>query len=167
MRLLRYSCLVLVAVLCFVSCSKKTDRKDAVAGAPMMTLDGRDTTAVYGLTKQFLELLKAEKVDEAVSMLYFLDGEGQIVPLPDTLAERQRMVFRAFPVLNYKIDSIIFSTETDSQVKYTIEFFKKQPGDTRPNTTSFYIKPMRVKGQWYLTMFDSNTYNGGETRIKN
>ena len=77
------------------------------------------------------------------------------------------MVFRTFPVLRYTIDSIIFNTETDSQVKYTIEFFEKQPGDTRPNTTSFFIKPMRVKGKWYLTMFDSNTYNGGETRIKN
>lgn len=167
MRLLRYSCLVLGAVLCILSCSEKAGRKEIAGGAPAMALEGRDTTAVYGLAKQFLELLKAEKVDEAVSMLYFLDGEGRIVPLPDTLAVRQKAVFRAFPVLGYRIDSIIFSTETDSQVKYTIEFFKKQPGDTRPNTTSFYIKPMRVKGRWYLTMFDSNTYNGGDTSIRN
>ena len=70
-------------------------------------------------------------------------------------------------MLNYKIESIIFNTETDSQVKYTVEFFEKKPGDPRPNTTSFFIKPMRVKGQWYLTMYDSNTNNGGQSGIKN
>lgn len=167
MRLLRYLCFAAAVVLCLASCRHKAERKAADDTAPAMTLDGRDTTAVYDLTAQFLELLKAKKVDEAVDMLYFLDADMQVVPLPDSLVERQKMVFRTFPVLRYTIDSIIFNTETDSQVKYTIEFFEKQPGDTRPNTTSFFIKPMRVKGKWYLTMFDSNTYNGGGTSIKN
>ena len=87
--------------------------------------------------------------------------------LPDSLAKKQRFVFKRFPVLSYKIDAVTFMSETDSQVKYTIEFFKKEPGDPRPNTTTFFIKPMRVDFKWYLTMFDSNTYNGGMTRIKN
>ena len=132
-----------------------------------MTLEQRDTAQVFELTKSFLESLKANDIDKAVSMLYFLDADRQVVPLPDSLVERQKVVFRTFPVLSYKIESIIFNTETDSQVKYTVEFFKKQPGDTRPNTTSFFIKPMRVKGQWFLTMFDSNTNNGGQSGIRN
>lgn len=132
-----------------------------------MTLEQRDTAHVFELTKSFLESLKANDIDKAVSMLYFLDADRQVVPLPDSLVERQKSVFRMFPVLSYKIESIIFNTETDSQVKYTVEFFKKQPGDTRPNTTSFFIKPMRVKGQWFLTMFDSNTNNGGQSGIRN
>ena len=132
-----------------------------------MTLEQRDTTEVYQLTKSFLELLKAKEIDKAVSMLYFLDADREVVSLPDSLVERQKSVFRMFPVLNYKIESIIFNTETDIQVKYTVEFFKKQPGDTRPNTTSFFIKPMRVNGQWFLTMFDSNTNNGGQSGIRN
>ena len=102
MRLLRYSCLAAAFVLCLASCSHKAERKEAGKDAPAMTLDGRDTTAVYDLTKQFLELLKAKKVDEAVNMLYFLDSDMQVVALPDSLAERQRMVFRKGEI-NYGI----------------------------------------------------------------
>lgn len=167
MRLLRYSFFVL-ALLCLASCKDhKAKDEGADMNRPKMVLEQRDTVEVFNLTKNFLELLKSKDIDKAVSMLYFLDADKAVVPLPDSLVERQKMVFRTFPVLNYKIDSIIFNTETDSQVKYTIEFFEKQPGDTRPNTTSFFIKPMRVNGQWYLTMYDSNTNNGGQSGIKN
>lgn len=169
MRLFRYFCFVFVLSLVFVGCSDKSKKKEAheeIQG-PMMTLEKRDTTEVYDMTKNFLELLKSNNIDKAVSMLYYLTPDKNVIPLPDSLAERQKAIFKRFPVLSYKIDSIIFYTETDSQVKYTIEFFKKQPGDPRPNTTSFFIKPMRIQGQWYITMFDSNTYNGGETKIKN
>lgn len=167
MRLFRYSCFIVMLSLCAVSCSDKPKKEKPSSLQPKMTLQAKDTTDVFNLTTEFLELLKAEKTDEAVSMLCFLDKEGHVIPLPDSLAERQKSVFRMFPVLSYKINSIVFNTETDSQVKYTVEFFKKQPGDTRPNTTSFFVKPMRVDGKWYLTMFDSNTYNGGKTEIKN
>lgn len=166
MRLLHYSCLALVLAVCLAGCSGKEKKTEVRAKGPNMTLEQRDTTEVYQLTKSFLELLKAKEIDKAVSMLYFLDADREVVPLPDSLVERQKSVFRMFPVLNYKIESIIFNTETDSQVKYTVEFFKKQPGDTRPNTTSFFIKPMRVNGQWFLTMFDSNTNNGGQSGIR-
>lgn len=167
MRLLHYSCLAFVLAVCLAGCSGKDKKTEIRTKGPNMTLEQRDTTEVYQLTKSFLELLKAKEIDKAVSMLYFLDADREVVSLPDSLVERQKSVFRMFPVLNYKIESIIFNTETDSQVKYTVEFFKKQPGDTRPNTTSFFIKPMRVNGQWFLTMFDSNTNNGGQSGIRN
>lgn len=167
MRLFRYSCFIVLLSLCAASCSNKSKKEESYSLQPKMVLEARDTTEVFNLTTKFLELLKAKQTDEAVAMLYFLDKEGHVVPLPDSLAERQKSVFRMFPVLSYKIDNIVFNTETDSQVKYTIEFFKKEPGDTRPNTTSFFVKPMRVEGVWHLTMFDSNTYNGGKTKIKN
>lgn len=167
MRLLHYSCLALVLAVCLAGCSGKEKKTEDHSRRPMMTLEQRDTAQVFELTKSFLESLKANDIDKAVSMLYFLDADRQVVPLPDSLVELQKVVFRTFPVLNYKIESIIFNTETDSQVKYTVEFFEKKPGDPRPNTTSFFIKPMRVKGQWYLTMYDSNTNNGGQSGIKN
>lgn len=167
MRLLHYSCLALIVAVCLAGCSGNENNTKVRAKGPNMTLVQRDTTEVYQLTKSFLELLKTKEIDKAVSMLYFLDADREVVPLPDSLVERQKSVFRMFPVLSYKIESIIFNTETDSQVKYTVEFFKKQPGDTRPNTTSFFIKPMRVNGQWFLTMFDSNTNNGGQSGIRN
>lgn len=133
---------------------------------PKMALSARDTTAVMNLTTQFLNHLQSKEIDQAMSMLYYLTKDKQVIPLPDTLAVKQRSVFKLFPVLNYKIISIVFYTETDSQVKYQIEFFKKQPGDTAPNTIDCFLKPMRVGGVWKLTMYDSNNQLG-ESAIEN
>ena len=168
MRLFRYLCVAFLVSLCVISCKDKATTTDTVKKEKSsMLLNRRDTAQVLGLTKTFLEHLKAERIDSAMAMLYYLDKDGKVVPLPDSLARRQRFVFKRFPVLSYKIDAVTFMSETDSQVKYTVEFFKKEPGDPRPNTTSFFIKPMRVDFKWYLTMFDSNTFNGGMSRIKN
>lgn len=167
MRFFRFACFALFVSLCVVACKDKPKSEPASKPSIAMTVDKRDTTKVLRLTEQFLEHLKANRIDSAMAMLHYLDTAMNVVPLPDELAAQQRMVFKRFPVLSYKIDAITFYSDKDSQVKYTIEFFKKEPGDPRPNTTSFFIKPVRVKQQWYLTMFDSNSYNGGATKIKN
>lgn len=159
---------ILLLTMSFSSCKKDKNKEDMeYTLQPKMYLQKHDTTEVMNLTTHFLDKLKNNKIDEAVSMLYYLDKKHRVIKLPDTLALRQKQVFKMFPVLSYKITGITFDKETDSQVKYTIEFFKKQHGDNRPNTISFFIKPMRVNNVWYLTMYDSNTNNGGESEIKN
>lgn len=160
--------LIVINAVGIVSCSNKEQKKqiqDTIQ--PLMYLSKEDTTTVWNLTTEFLENLKSEKIDEALDMLYYMDSGKKVVKLPEAMKERQKKVFQIFPVLSYNIDSIIFYSEKDSQVQYTIEFFKKAPGDNSPNTTSFFIKPMRVNGTWYLTMADSNSDNSGGSQIKN
>lgn len=151
---------MLCIVLALASCSKKKEQKPVYSLQPKMALSARDTTAVMNLTTEFLNHLQSREIDQAMSMLYYLTKDKKVIPLPDSLAVKQRSVFRLFPVLSYKIIGIIFYTETDSQVKYQIEFFKKKPGDNTPNTIDCFIKPMRVAGVWKLTMYDSNNQIG-------
>jgi hypothetical protein len=160
--------LILCAIVLFSNCSNKDKKKEeSYTLQPKMLLSKKDTATVKNLTVKFLEYLKNNKIDQAVGMLSYYDSTGTVIPMPKELAAKQKMVFRTFPVLSYHIDGIIFDTETDCQVKYTIEFFKKKEGDNRPNTTSFFIKPIRRHDIWYLTMYDSMTSNLGESEIKN
>ena len=156
-------------ILLLGACGSKEQKKEVVddVRTPVMVLTSEDTVTVTNLTKEFLENLKANRLDEAMGMLHYMDKDKKLVDLPKDLADKQRKVFTMFPVLSYKIDSVIFYSETDSQVKYTIQFFEKEEGDNRPNTTSFFIKPMRVDRKWYLTMADSNSDNIGHSKIKN
>jgi hypothetical protein len=131
-----------------------------------MSLSARDTAEVMKLTTSYLDHLQKKEIDQAMSMLYYLTKDKQVIPLPDTLAQKQRNILKLFPVYNYQIISLIFNTETDSQVKYSIEFFPKEPGDKRPNTIDCFLKPMRVNGVWKLTTYDSNTQIG-ESEIEN
>ena len=157
----------LFLLLFVVSCGEKKKTFHDLYPSVEMEVSAKDTNEIKAKTVEFLELLKAKNVDAAVKMLYHFTPDSAIVPLPDSLAKQQRFVLNRFPCLSYKIDEINFHTEIDTEVKYTIEFFEKDPGDTRPNTISFFLRPMRRDGIWYLTLWDTDHDHTGGSMFKN
>ena len=159
-----------IALLCSCNGDSKKDSGNGLVVnlEPTMTLDSQDTIIVDQLSTEFVEHLKNKEYSEAISMLYYLDPDSAIVPLPRNLAIRQEQIFRVFPVLDYRCESIRFRTESDCQVKFVITFFQKtDPSDKRDNTTSLYLQPIRREGQWYLTIRDSSTPAGSASQIQN
>jgi hypothetical protein len=52
-------------------------------------------------------------------------------------------------------------------VRYTVTLFEKAEDDPVSNKISFFIKPVRRDGQWYLTLADSQTDSTHGSEIKN
>ena len=140
----------------FVGCKGKKEAAPADDSLkPRMELSQMDTTAVLDLVHRYFDCLKSNRIDDAMAMLHHYDGKG-IVDLPEQVARSQRQVLEAFPAVDYSVDHIIFYRETDSEVKFTATLFELDgPNDHRPNKMSYVIRPMRIDGQWYLTMADS------------
>jgi len=164
--------IVLAAVLFLGSCGGNK-KKDVPADStellkPNMDLNAADTAEVVALSNQFLDRLRANKFDEAVGMIFFLNGDS-IEVLSNDRARGQKALLERCKGVRYDIDYFVFSEEKDNIVKYTVTMFEKEANDPRPNTTSFYLKPIRRDGKWFLTMADSmsdtNHMNG--TKIKN
>jgi hypothetical protein len=155
----------------FTSCTDKEKKGPDIiinVQGPLMTLDSQDTLIVTEMATEFIEFLKGRDYKSAIAMLYYLDPDSALIPLPRNLAIRQEQIFRTFPVLDYKLEGIQFRTETDCQVKYRITFFEKDgPDDPRNNTTGLYLMPMRREGQWYLTVRDSSSPAGAASEIVN
>ena len=155
----------------FTACTDKDKKAPDVVinvNGPLMTLDSQDTLIVTQMATEFIEYLKNRDYKAALSMLYYLDPDSALIPLPRNLAIRQEQIFHVFPVLDYRLESIRFRTETDCQVKFKITFFEKDgPDDPRDNTTGFYLMPIRREGQWYLTTRDSATPAGSASQIYN
>jgi hypothetical protein len=137
------------------SCSGNKAEESEGEEKQLMELSKYDTTAVMSLVERYFTCLRTNHVDEAVDMLYYLDEQGNIIPLPDDLKRGQRRMLQLHAGLKYSIDYIKFWQETDSEVKFTCTLFDKEPGDTRPNEVKFLIRPMRHDGEWYLTMADT------------
>ena len=112
-----------------------------------------DTTTVLDLAKAHLDALQSNNIDSAMDMLTEMKDS---VPSPISDKRRNELIAnaKAFPVLNYKIDDLLFYSESDTEVHYTITLFEKEEGDTRPNTISGVINPRRIDGKWYLTISD-------------
>ena len=166
---LRILALAAIAIpLCFCSCTGKKKGGDTSAvdiNLPTMTLDSQDTIIVDQLSTEFIEHLKNQEYSDAIAMLYYLDPDSSIVPLPRNMAIRQEQIFRTFPVLDYRFESIRFRTETDCQVKFNFTFSRNAEG--KDHTTSLYLQPIRRDGQWYLTVRDSASPNGSASQIEN
>jgi hypothetical protein len=151
------------------SCTEQKKGPDVTVNiGPLMSLDSQDTIIVDQLSTEFIEHLKNKEYADAISMLYYLDPDSALIPLPRNLALRQEQIFRMFPVLDYKYESRRFRTESDCQVKFVITFSeKKGPDDKADYTTSLYLQPVRREGQWYLTVRDSSSPAGSVSKIQN
>ena len=77
------------------------------------------------------------------------------------------MVLGHFLGLNYTIDEVRFHKETDCQVRYSVELFEKAADDPVSNKVSFFIKPVRRDGQWYLTLADTESDSTHGSEIEN
>ena len=162
MRNISYVLLVFSVIGLLFSCKGKTKsteqlRDEMIIGAEM-DVQSSDTVQVKHLTDMYLSYIKNGNLDGAMQMLYFLDKDS-ITAVPEDLAKRERQAMSMFVGKKVFVSDIRFLRETDSQVRCNVILFDKEPGDTRPNTVSFFLKPVRRSGQWYLTLADTETSN--------
>ena len=96
-----------------------------------------------------MELLKAKKIDDAIASLYeYDDSLKQVSPLSEETAKRYKRVFSMFPVIDYTRAYYSFQLEGLNDVKYTVKFSSQ---DTTA-TTAYMFNPIRLDGQWYVTV---------------
>ena len=103
-----------------------------------------------------------------MAQLSFLDGDS-IVTLPAGLQKRQANALMNMQGIRYEVDKLVFDREIDNIVKINVILFDKEANDPRPNLMTFYLKPIRRNGKWYLTTADNvtDTNHLGGTQIKN
>lgn len=157
--------LALIGCLLIAGCNsgKKEDKRKEYIPLKM-DVSSKDTVAVTQLSDKFMKLLQKEDYEGALNMLYFLNKEGEVVPLTAEQRQQQLGIFKVFPVIEYTNKGIIFNTEKDSQVKFEIQFTPSEE-DKPGAVTNLFLKPMRVNGEWFLTTYDSQS--GRPSQIKN
>ena len=165
--------ILMVLALCMVfSCGKKKktleDYREEYLTKPAYSLTQSDSTEVRALVDNYLQLLRDNQFEEAVDMLYYMNG-SKIIPMPDELKKPQLTMIKRFRGVKYELDRIVYSKEYDNIACYVVTLFEKQKNDPRPNTAQFFLKPVRVDGHWYLTMADTQSDKTGThgTLIKN
>ncbi len=156
--------LTMFLVVLLSGCGKKDkslkELEDAYLPKPLMTLSQSDTTEVLSLVDHYLGCLQSGQFDEAISMLWFMNGDS-IVPLPKGLARENISIQQRFKGIRYELESVKFSEEKDNLVRYKVVLFDRKPGDTAPNEVRFSLKPVRQDGKWFLVVLDSQTSPDG------
>ena len=147
-----------------MSCSGCGSKTEEAPEAPSM-FTKEDTTRLLNLIDQFNGYMKAGDIKSATEMLVFLNGDS-IEQLNPQFFNRQARSLAAVRGVDYQLDRIVLRDNIDNEAKIDIVLFEKPEGDPRPNTTSFYFRPVRIDGQWYLTTMDNATDTRSELRKK-
>lgn len=150
--------IALVAV--FVSSCKEKTRMQQVQEF-RNSLSSTDTTQMLKLCSDCMELLKAQKVESALSMLYeYNDSTKEVQPLTDKTRKQYERRFKVFPVLEYTMDYYSFQLEGVNDVKYRITFaLEENPEQNGNAVTAMMFNPVKVDGVWYLTIKNGTEFD--------
>ena len=164
MKKLIYLCLIIAVGFAVSSCKDKKEVKKQVNPIEenpqydnTMERSAADTTALVQMATQYLDLLKENKIDEAMAMLHDVDTTG-VQPLSE--AHRKSVInnLKKFPVLSYQLEEFRLYSDDQTEMRYVYEFMPKPEGSPDlPNTMKGLIGFFRVDGQWYMTIPDLTT----------
>ena len=160
--------MLILALFATWSCTEKKQQdnregNNLIISDPEFTFSKEDTTEVMDLVNEFIVRMENRDIDAAVEMFNFLDGDS-IKPLSPMFKRRQAMALAASAGISYKIDRLVLLTDKRNEVKLEVTLFEKPEGDKRPNKTSFYLKPVRFEGKWFLTTKDNVTDTNSRER---
>ena len=98
-----------------------------------------------------MDSLKEGNIEAALGMLYVVK-DGEAVRLTNENAENLKKHFSTFPVVDYHLENFSFSTQGCNDLKYKIEFAKKDVDGNAP-TMAFMFNPVKI---WYLCIKHRN-----------
>jgi len=145
---------ILLLLTVFVGCSDK--KAPAQKHKKEYVFSHEDSTEVLNLVGQFTKYLEGDDLRSAVEMLNILKGDS-IFPLEPVQQRRQAMALSIVKGVRYDVNYLVFKSDKDNEVKLDITLFEKEENDPKPNKISFYFRPVRFEGKWYLTTKDNIT----------
>ena len=155
---------VFALLLSLASCGKKNKNGSNIDSVtvdvvdpnakPVYTFTKDDTTEVLNLVRQFISNMEKKDIRAAVEMLNYLESGDSIVPLTPTVQRQQTIALKTISGVKYEIKRMSLRSYTNNEVKVDITLFEKPEGDKRPNMTSFFFRPVKFEGKWYLTVWD-------------
>ena len=157
-----FSLVLLFLGLC-VGCTNKN--KSVEEAKETMSLSANDTTQVIDLMHQYFDLLLNKDYDGAMSMISQLRNDSLLEMTPE-LQKHYQMGMKIISPVRYELENMFFRTESDCLVKYSAVLFDKEGADdNRPNKMFYAIKPVRIDGEWHLTVADDGDLNTRDSKI--
>lgn len=154
MKKIIYIAVTAITVMFVGSCKQKPKSVIEQQKEFHSTLTNQDTVQMLKLADDCMELLKNKDIDGALAMLNeYDDSLGQVSPLSENTLRRYHRLFTMFPVQSYIRAEYTFMLEGVNNVKYNIIFAEEDHPDVNGvPQTSFMFNPVRIDGQWYLTV---------------
>lgn len=148
------SLLTITTLAAVVSChSKKESRDNDEPTRPVFVFTDSDSLAVNELADQYIDCLNAEDYDAAAEMLYTVRNDS-VFPLTDEVRSEYIKAMTHLPHYGFQKKEVILNTDLDNRVRVAMLLTEGEEVEAEEGIMNYYINPVKVNGQWYLTTFD-------------
>lgn len=148
-----FTVIAVAAVLSGCAGEKKQKNVNFVT---VQSISHADTLRVYDATRDFMELLKCNKVDSAISLLCDIRNDSAFELGTKRRAQLLRQ-FRQFPVLDYELETSQFSSHEYATATYRYKFMENPTTDPNyPTTLRLTIEATYKNGKFRLVLHDES-----------
>lgn len=146
-----------LALLCSCSGNKKDNRSVASEFLRPASVEysGKDTAQINDLVQNYIAALSNKQLDKASDMLFTLRNDS-IFPLDADSKQGFINAYTNMPIHKCKDMGLTLRSEKNNSVKLAIQVAKGGDIDKNIGVTYIYLNPVKVGGQWYLTLLDKN-----------
>jgi len=144
----------------FTSCKEKSAKEKLdLPEAPLITHE--DTVRAFTMAGEFMEALKNNQIDSALSMLVYYPNDT-VIQLPAEIRGRLKKQYELFPVKDYNIETSYFEDQLNAQVTYKYRFMDPPANDPNyPVTMNVTLQVKYYEGDYYLSLYEHSVISRG------
>ena len=146
-----FAVLILSSVM---SCnSKKENRESDEPARPVFVFTDSDSLSIHGLADQYVDYLNAGNFEAAADMLYSVRNDS-VLPLSDEVRTGYINAMRHLPNFGFQKKELTLSTDLDNRIRIVMLLTEDGDIESEKGIVNYYLNPVKIDGQWYLTTFD-------------
>jgi hypothetical protein len=144
----------LLVILLLASCRNgKTTGEVNENGLPIYEFNDKDSVAVRALADDYVNRFKAQNYEAAADMLYTVRNDS-VFPLSDDQRNGYLQAMKVMPFRDCAIKEQILRSDKDNQIRIAMLLSEDGSLDEEKGTVNFFLNPVYIDGQWYLTLLD-------------
>lgn len=120
-----------------------------------MDFSAQDSSAVRALADEYLSAFAGKDYNAAAEMLYKYE-EGAVRPLNNEERNEFLSTMGQLPNFGVKLTGITMITDNNNRLQYKLQVTPDGDLSSDKGVMKFYLNPVLVDGQWYLTLLDMN-----------
>ena len=145
------------AMFLFVACSDKKSQgaEENATDQVVFEFTNHDSVSISNLVDEYVMAFNSGNLEKCADFLFMVRNDS-VFPL--TIDERRSFIASMQPISAYGCERRDLALKTDRDNKVSLALFLAEADTLNPQAdrpaARFILNPVKVEGQWYLTVYD-------------
>ncbi len=122
---------------------------------PHLDFSAQDSSNVKTLAAEYVAAFEGKDYTAAANLLYKYENDS-VRPLTNQERDEFVSTMNQLPNFGCKLHGITMLTENNNRLQYLLQVTPDGNIDEEKGVMKFYLNPVLVDGNWYLTLLDMN-----------